>query len=272
MAIWRFVVLAIIITVVVLLVYHVENQPLRVPKSGVTMAGHAPLTIAMSGLYPPFNYYNERNELVGFDVDIAREVARRLNRKPELITTAWDGIIAGLMAKKFDLIIGSMAITDERLKSVSFSDPYYISGAQMVTRKGTTIADAADLKGKVVGVTVGETYAEYVQENIPGVKRVNSYKGGVPSLLLELRNKRIDAFVTDRLVGLAAIKQAGGAGAVLAGDLLYTERIGIAVRKEDTTLLAQVNAALAAMKEDGTYATISSEWFGMDISGEESKE
>ncbi|MHB9133330.1 MAG: ABC transporter substrate-binding protein [Armatimonadota bacterium] len=229
-----------------------------------TTASAPTLRVAMSGLYPPFNYYDEHNELVGFDVDIAKEIARRLNRKPKLITTAWDGILAGLVAKKFDVIIGSMAITDERKKSVNFSDPYYVSGAQLIVRKGSTITRLADLRGKVVGVTVGETYAQYLRQHDPGIKRLVPYKGGVPNLLLELKNTRIEAFVTDRLVGLRAIKTANS-DAVLAGDALYREEMGIAAAKGQEALLAEINEELAAMKADGTYTDISTKWFGRDI-------
>ena len=163
----------------------------------------APLRIAMSGLYPPFNFFDEQNRLVGFDVEISREIARRLGREPELVTTAWDGILAGLIAGKYDLIIGSMAITPERKETVAFSDPYYVSGAQLVVPSGSPIRGPEDLKGRVVGVTLGETYEEHVRR-IPGVKRVATYKGGVPNLLMELENERIDALVSDRLVGLYA--------------------------------------------------------------------
>ncbi len=228
-------------------------------------AGAAPtLRIAMSGLYPPFNYFDERNQLVGFDVDIAREIARRLQREPVLVTTAWDGILAGLSSGKYDVIVGSMAITEERKKSVDFTDPYYTSGARLIARQGSNVTRIADLRGKVVGVTVGETYAHYLREHDPGVKRLASYKGGVPNLLLELRNGRIDAFVTDGLVGLHAIKTAKS-DAEPAGDFLYREEMGIALAKGHDALLAEVNEALAAMKADGEYARISDKWFGRNI-------
>jgi ABC-type amino acid transport substrate-binding protein len=96
-------------------------------------------TFAMSGGYPPFNYYNENNELTGFDVEIARAVCEYLGVKYEPITTAWDGIIEGLRAKRYDGVWGSMAITDQRLEIVDFSDPYYISGAQLIVVEDSNI-------------------------------------------------------------------------------------------------------------------------------------
>ncbi|MHB9105441.1 MAG: ABC transporter substrate-binding protein [Armatimonadota bacterium] len=247
----------VIVAVVVLANY--ENREGRKSSSA------PPLKIAMSGQYPPFNYFDDENRLVGFDVDIASEVARRLGRPPKLITTAWDGIIAGLLAGKFDLIIGSMAITEERKKAVNFSDPYYISGAQLFVRKGSKILGKQDLRGTVVGVTLGTTYEQAVRK-IKGTK-VSTYDG-VPDMYLEMDNKHIDGFVTDRLVGLYGITRAKR-DFVPAGDPLYTEVIGIAMRRDHPELLAAVNEALAAMRDDGTYAEISTKWFGRDISATE---
>lgn len=101
---------------------------------------------AMSGGYPPFNYYDEENQLTGFDVEIGRAVCERLGIQYEPTTAAWDGIIEGLRAKRYDGVWGSMAITDERLRIVSFSDPYYVSGAQLVVRDDSPIQSPEDLQ------------------------------------------------------------------------------------------------------------------------------
>lgn len=250
----------LLVVVILLVIFTVQKK-----KGEETASGTPRLRIAMSGLYPPFNFRDAKNELSGFDVDIANEIAHRLGREPKLITSAWDGILAGLVANKYDLIVGSMAITSERQKAVNFTDPYYLSGAQLIVPEGSAIKGEKDLAGKVVGATLGETYGEYIKKNFPEVKRIATYKGGVPNLLLEIKNKRIDAFVSDRLVGLYAIKQSGNTKAVLAGGLLYKEEMGIAVQKKDTELLEEVNNALEAMKEDGKYAEISQKWFGKNI-------
>lgn len=98
------------------------------------------IRFAMSGGYPPFNYYNDQNQLTGFDVEIANAVCMELGVKYTPVTTAWDGIIEGLRAKRYDGVWGSMAITEERLKVVDFSDPYYLSGAQLLVKKGSPIS------------------------------------------------------------------------------------------------------------------------------------
>jgi len=217
--------------------------------------------MAMSGQYPPFNFVDENNRLTGFDVEMGGEVARRIGIKGMPLSTAWDGIIAGLLAKKYELICGSMAITEERLKSIDFSDPYYRSGAQLFVKKGSAIASVADMKGKKIGVTLGTTFEKWVRANIPDAD-VRTYKG-VPDMILEVSTGRIDGFITDRIVGALAIKDKG-VPIALVGDLLYEEKMGIALRQNNPELKAAINAALAAMKEDGTYKAISMKWLGID--------
>jgi polar amino acid transport system substrate-binding protein len=220
------------------------------------------IRMAMSGQYPPFNFVDENNQLTGFDVEIGGEVAKRIGVKGVPLSTAWDGIIAGLLAKKYELICGSMAITEERLKSIDFSDPYYRSGAQVFVKKGSTIASVAELKGKKVGVTLGTTYEKWVRANIADAD-VRTYKG-VPDMILEVSSGRIDGFISDRIVGALAIKEKG-APIALAGDLLYEEKMGIALRQNNPELKAAINEALTAMKADGTYKAISMKWLGIDV-------
>ncbi len=218
------------------------------------------ITFAMSGKYPPFNFYNDKNELVGFDVEIGQEIAKRIGVKAEPIASDWDGLIAGLLTNKFDMILGSMAITPERLQKVNFSDPYYRSGAQIIVPDNSSITGPSDLKGKTVGVGLGTTYETKARELGAIVK---TYKGD-PDIFADMLNKRLDADITDKIVGINAIKQ-NNYPFKLVGDLLYVENMGIAIRKEDTDLLNAVNKALTDMKADGTYEKISKKWFGVDI-------
>ena len=219
------------------------------------------IRFAMSGQYPPFNFVDENNQLSGFDVDICSAIAKRIGVAPHPLSTAWDGIIAGLLADKYELICGSMAITAERLKAIDFSDPYYRSGAQLFVRQGSTIKNATELTGKSVGVTLGTTYEEWVRNNLKEVE-VRTYKG-VPAMILEVANGRIDGFITDRIVGAIAIDDKG-APIALAGPLLYEERMGIALRQGNPALKAALNAALAAMRKDGSYHDISMKWLKID--------
>jgi polar amino acid transport system substrate-binding protein len=220
------------------------------------------IRMAMSGQYPPFNFVDENNKLTGFDVEMGQEVAKRIGVKGVPLSTAWDGIIAGLLANKYELICGSMAITAERLKSIDFTDPYYRSGAQLFVKKGSPIKSVKDLNGKKVGTTLGTTYEKWVRANITGAD-VRTYKG-VPDMILEINTGRIDGFITDKIVGALAIKKKG-APISLAGDLLYEEKMGIALRQNNPDLKTAMNEALAAMKKDGTYHRISMKWLGIDV-------
>lgn len=220
------------------------------------------ITMAMSGQYPPFNFVNDKNELTGFDVEIGAEIAKRIGVKGVALSTAWDGIIAGLLTNKYEWICGSMAITEERLKSIDFSDPYYRSGAQLFVKKGSAITSVKDFDGKKIGVTLGTTYEKWVRENVKGVE-IRTYKG-VPNMILEVGNGRIDGFLTDKIVGALAIKEKG-VPIALAGNLLYEEKMGIALRQGNDELKAAMNKALADMKTDGTYKTISMKWLGIDV-------
>lgn len=218
------------------------------------------ISFAMSGQYPPFNYFNEQNELTGFDVEIGREIAKRLNVSTEPIATEWDGIIAGLTTSKFDMILGSMAITDERLQKVNFSNPYYRSGAQVIVPSDSTISAAEDLKGKTVGVVLGTTFETKARELGADV---NTYKGD-PDAFNDMLSGRLDAVITDKIVGLNAIKNKDYPFK-LVGDLLYVEKMGIAIRKDSPQLLDAVNEALTEMMDDGTYKAISEKYFNQDI-------
>lgn len=218
------------------------------------------LTYAMSGQYPPFNFFNEQNELTGFDVEIGQEIAKQLNVNPAPIATEWDGLIAGLTTSKFDMILGSMAITDERLLKVDFSTPYYRSGAQVIVPSDSNISGGVDLKDKTVGVVLGTTFETKARELGATVK---TYKGD-PDAFNDMANGRLDAVITDKIVGLNAIKK-NNYSYKLVGDLLYDEKMGIAIRKDSPELLEAVNSALAEMMDNGTYKQISEKYFNADI-------
>ena len=218
-------------------------------------------TIALTGKYPPFNFYSERGELAGFDVEVAKEIARRLDQKLDIVVTEWDGILAGLLLGKYDAIIGSMAITPERAEKVYFSEPYYISGAQLFIHRqdSAEIVNITDMSGRKLGVGLGETYEHYIANNYPEIQLV-AYKS-TPAIFQDMMNRRIQGFVVDRLVGLYQIKNAG-MPFIPAGPLLYQERMAIPVAKDNLDLMKKINTALKEMKEGGTLQEIHRRWFG----------
>ncbi|RST71998.1 transporter substrate-binding domain-containing protein [Siminovitchia acidinfaciens] len=217
---------------------------------------------ASSGLYPPFNYQNN-NKLVGFDVEIGTAIAEELGMNPKPVTNPWQTIIAALQAEKFDAIIGSMAITDERLKEVNFTDPYYESGAQVfISEDNDSIKTVDDLKGKTIGVVVSSTFEENAKEYTDDVKTYDSDVTALQDLLVK---GRLDAVITDQLVGMYAVNE-NNLKIKQIDEPIYLDKMGIAIRKEDEKLLEDVNKALQTLKENGKYGEISEKYFGEDIS------
>lgn len=222
------------------------------------------LKIAMSGQYPPFNFVNEKNEVVGFDASIGTAIAERLGVKGTVVTTAWDGIIAGLLANKYDTVVGSMTITPEREKVVDFVGPYYHAGRAVFVGENSTVQGLDDLKGKTLGVTLGETHEKWAREQ--GGWDIRTYKG-LPELMMELKSGRVDAIVVDNIPVVVAIKETGDKIRRLETPGIEggSVAIGIAIRKGNPELKAAMQKALDDMQADGSYEKISMEWVGSDI-------
>lgn len=236
-------------------------------ESGTTSAdGKQEFRYAMSGLYKPFNY-KENGKLVGFDVEIGEALAKKMNMKAVPVTNPWETLIQGLQAKKYDVILGSMAITEDRLKAVNFTNPYYRSGAQIfVTKNNTSISSAEDLKGKKVGVVKASTFKTLVAKQ---TDQITEYDSDITALM-DLEPGRIDAVVTDQMVGLRMMKE-GKSNIKDAGKPLSLDEMAIAVRKDDKELMNKLNKALDEIIQDGTYEKISKKWFGRNILGEKAE-
>jgi polar amino acid transport system substrate-binding protein len=178
------------------------------------------LRLAMSGGYQPFSMTDENNQLVGFDADIASEVATRLGYTPKLIQTEWQGIAGGLKTGKYELICGSQAITQPRLQQMHFSLPYYVSGAQVFVLEGTS-----ELRGLRIGVTGNTTYSDHIEahpETFPDCE-ILKY-GSEAEILTALATDKIDAFVSDRIIGAWYVRQnSSDVQVVPFGELLYRE-------------------------------------------------
>lgn len=219
------------------------------------------ISFAMSGGYPPFNYFDEDNNLVGFDVDVCKEVADRLGLEFKPVTTEWSGIIPGLTSGVYDGILGSMAIRPDREEVVSFSVPYYYSVAQVIVKKSSLFQDSTELKGKKVGMATGTTYEEDAKALGAEIKL---YKDDNLTMM-ELNSGSIDAVITDRSVAVNAIDN-GKFDFRLLGDPLRSEDIAVAFRKEDKELRQAVDEIIQSMHEDGTLKKISEKWLKRDIS------
>lgn len=243
--------------------------------AGAALAAHAAdllddvkargtLRIGMEGTYPPFNYKNDKGELDGFDVGIAKALAAKLGVKPEFTTTEWSGILAGLQAGKYDVIINQVAATDKRRETFDFSEPYVISYPQLIVRANETrkLDTPADLKGKKIGVGQGSNYAD-LAKSIEGAE-VRTYPGA-PEYLQDLATGRIDAAINDSLLipYLASKTKLPVKAGIPLGS---AESNAIPFRKGSPKFKEAIDKALADMKADGSFAALSNKWFGRDVS------
>lgn len=219
---------------------------------------------ALSGEYRPFSYINENGELAGFDVDIGMAIAEELGLEGEPYQIAFNSIILGLQDERYDAIIGSMGITEERQETVDFSDPYYYSGAQLYVRPDSDINGIDDVdENTEVAVAEGTTYHSMIQDYTTNTP---TYDSDVVALQA-LSQGRHDAVITDRLVGLINIEDQG-LDIQMVGELIDTERIAVAVRQNEDDLLEGINQALENIRESGKYEEINSQYFDENI-GEE---
>lgn len=224
------------------------------------------LTFALSGMAKPYNYTDQNNTLIGFDVDIANEVAKRLGLQPVPVQTTWGSILQGLKAGKYDAIIGGMSITEERTKQVDFSQPYFLSQAVIFVNENNSsgIKGKEDLQGKVVGVVTASTYKDFAQELVGPNGKVREYETDIFALQ-ELKNEgRVDAVITDLGVGQHAIQESN-IPVKAVGQPVYVDKCGIPVQKGNKELVEAINKALEEMRADGTYLEISKKWFNKDM-------
>ena len=222
------------------------------------------LVVGLEGTYPPFNYQDENGQLAGFEIDLANAVAGKLGIKADFQPTKWDGILAALEAQRFDVIINQVTITPERQQKYDFSEPYTVSGTQIITRAGdeAKISKPADLAGKSVGVVIGSNYEKWLRDNAPQAD-IRTYDDDA-TRDQDLLSGRIDAVINDRLVAAERVKQYQGKLAA-AGQPFAPQSQGIALRKGNPELLAALNKALDDLRADGTLAKISVKWFGTDV-------
>lgn len=219
------------------------------------------IVIAMSGEFKPFSHF-EDNQLTGFDYDIAAAIADEMGLTLKAETASFGSLIQGLRSKRYDALIASMTPTDKRKEEVDFTESYYTDGAGYFVKTDSD-CEAFDVESTVkVGVANGTTYSQYLSDE--GFKgEVVTFESDITALE-DTEAGRLDGTITGLLVGLFQIKDAGR-DLRQCGEPLYTESPAIAVRK-DNPLKADIDEALQTIKDNGTYADISTEWFGEDIS------
>ena len=221
------------------------------------------LRVAMEGTYPPFNY-KENGKLAGFEVELADALAHRLGVKAEFTTGEWSGLLAGLQAGKYDVVINQVGITDQRKKAFDFSAPYTISSPQLIVRKDDkrVFKSLVDLRGKKLGVGEGTNFADMAKA-VGGID-IKTYPGST-EYLQDLALGRIDAAMNDSLLIPYIIKKTNlplTAGAPVG----QIEESGIPFAKGNPKFKAALDKALADMEADGSFAKISDKWFDRDVS------
>lgn len=225
------------------------------------------LRIATDGTFPPYSTVNPDGTLAGFDVDIAQALCAEMKARCELKQYDFDGMIAGLKARKFDMIVASMAITEERSRQVAFSDKYQGGYSRFMGPRDTDLSgEPATMAGKRIGVQLGsiqESYANGVYGQA-GAK-VRTY-GSAEQAWLDLMAGRLDAIVVEIGVGMELKKREGAEkfdffGPKMSDSAYFGTGSGIAVRKQDTRLLAELNGALKTILANGTYQQINDKYF-----------
>jgi len=228
------------------------------------------IKIATEGAYPPFNSMTADGQLVGFDVDIANALCAQMKAECELVTQEWDGMIPALQAGKFDAIIASMSITEERKKQIGFTNKYYTTPLALValSTSGLTGTDAPALAGKTVGAQASTTQAVYADDVYGKAGAEVKQYPTQEEAMADLVNGRLDAVISDKFVLYDWMKTTGADCCKMVGDVAGTDtEAGIAVRLEDNALREKLNAALSAIRADGSYDKIVAKYFAFDIYG-----
>jgi cystine transport system substrate-binding protein len=220
------------------------------------------IEIGTEGTYAPFTFHDANGKLTGFDVEVAREVAKRIGVKADFKETQWDAMFAGLDAKRFDMIANEVGIKPERQKKYDFSDPYINSRAVLVARKdNTTINKFEDIKGLHAAQSMTSNYADLARSygaNIVGVE-------GFTQAVELISSKRVDVTINDKPPVLDYLKQKPDASIKIVATSKTSAVSGFMFRKNSDKLVDAVNKALKDMINDGTYKKISVKWFGEDV-------
>ena len=225
--------------------------------SSVVFGAKPILKVGTSADFPPFEFQDEKTgEYLGFDIDLVKAIGNAADMEVEIINTAWDGLIPGLLTGNFNCIVSAMTITDERLKAVAFSDPYFSAGQVIVTlADDSSVATVKDLEGKQISVQIGTT-GDLEASEIPDatVKRFNLATDAIQEVL----NKSVAACIIDLEVAVEASEEYPD---IKFSEPFTVEYYGIAIRKDNAELIKKINRGLAAVKASGEYDNIHAKWF-----------
>ena len=221
------------------------------------------LKVATEGTFSPFSYYNDKNELVGYDVDVARAVAEKLGLKIEFLTAPWDAMLAAFDAGKADAVFNQVSITDERKKKYEYSVPYtVVYGAIIVHKDNNDIKSFEDLKGKKNADSATSNWAQVAKKYGAQNVTVDSFAKSMELLIA----RRVDTVVRDNTVFYDFLKQRPGAPIKIAAKLKDVDYSAAIVQKGNKELADQISKALNELKAEGKLKEISLKYFGKDVS------
>ncbi|BFG74190.1 ABC transporter substrate-binding protein [Paraburkholderia terrae] len=245
---------------------------LAVMASGATAKEWKTVRIGVDASYPPFESVAPSGQMVGFDVDLTRALCAKMNVRCVWIPQDLDGIIPALKAKKFDIIVSSLTVTDKRRGQIDFSDRLFDAPARMIAKKGSPLLPTVEsLKGKHVGVEQGSTQEAYAKAYWePKGVTIVPYQNQ-DQVYADLATGRLDAALQDELQADAGFlktprgKDFAWAGPEVKDPKTLGEGTAIGVRKEDGELKAKLNKALAEVHQDGTFTKLEKQYFDVDI-------
>ncbi|OKP67707.1 amino acid ABC transporter substrate-binding protein [Paenibacillus sp. P3E] len=221
------------------------------------------ITIGTEGTYAPFTFHDESGELTGFDVEIAEEIAKRIGVKAKFVETKWDGMLAGLDAKRFDMVANEVTIRNDRKAKYDFSEPYILSKAVLIVKQNnTSIKSLADLKGKKSGQSLTSDLGDIAKANGAQLISVDGFNQAIDLLT----SGRIDATINDKLSFLDLKKARPDVPIKVVAETDQVSQSGMLFRKGNKELIDAVNNAILDMKADGRYLEISKAYFGEDVS------
>ncbi len=225
-----------------------------------TIQNKGEIIIGLDDTFAPMGFRDEKGNIIGFDIDLANEIAKRMGVKAIFKPCEWDGIIFDLRSKKIDLIWNGLTITPQREQQIAFSTPYF-DDDQIVIVKDSQIKSFENLKGKNIGVQLGSaSYFAFENSNLSKITgNINKYSTNVEALL-DLEAGRTDAVVIDAVVGKYYVAKKDGF--TILNEVLDKQQMGIGMRKQDLTLKNKIDQTLSDMKADGSFNEIYQKWFG----------
>ncbi|HWR07257.1 amino acid ABC transporter substrate-binding protein [Sporomusa sp.] len=234
--------------------------------AGCGGTGTKKIVVGLDDNFPPMGFRDDKNNIVGFDVDMAKAASKRLGMEVEFKPIDWSSKEAELSGKRVDVLWNGLTITEKRKENILFTKAYMENRQIIIVAANSPVKTKADLAGKVVGAQEGSSSIEAIEKDAVTMKSFKELKkfGDNVAALMDLKTGRLDAVVVDEIVGRYYIAKKPGEYTILAENF-GSEEYGVGMRKEDQELAAKLQKALDEMKQDGTSAKISQQWFGEDI-------